>query len=206
MLPNRLAGLTAFILVFVASGLAQVNELSATFGRTFVSSQDIPGATFFNPHVHFGNEETIGLNYARLLKSYAGMGFRVEVPFAFVIDMDLNSGTNIPENYKAFYLAPSFRANFFHASAVQPWLSFGGGFGHYKPAGHGLYSGVPFSGSSTTSGVLQFGAGLDVWPWQRWGFRLEARDFNSGMPDLGVKVGRTRQNNYYVGAGVIRRF
>jgi len=206
MSPNRLAGLAVLVLAFGATSFGQVNELSATFGRTFVSTQSIQGANFFNPNVRFGNEETVGLNYARLFKSWAGMGFRAEVPFAFVIDMDLNSGTNIPENYKAFYLAPSFRTNFFNSSSVTPWVSFGGGFAHYRPAGHGLYTGVPFQGSHTTSGALQFGVGFDVWPWHRWGFRFEARDFNSGMPDLGVDVGRTRQNNYYVGGGVIRRF
>jgi hypothetical protein len=53
---------------------------------------------------------------------------------------------------------------------------------------------------------VQFGAGLDVWFWPRWGFRFEARDFYSGMPALNVDTGRSRMHNYYVGAGVAHRF
>jgi hypothetical protein len=54
--------------------------------------------------------------------------------------------------------------------------------------------------------VFSFGAGLDVWPFKRWGFRVEARDFYSGTPNLNVDVGRSRQHNYYVGGGAILRF
>lgn len=207
MSANRPATLVVFVLALLASGFAQVNEISATVGRTFVSSQTIKGAAFFNPNVHFGAEETIGLNYSRLLKNFHGVGLRAELPFAYVIDMDLNAGTNVvPENYRAFYLTPALRANFFQSSAVSPWLSFGGGYARYKSAGHTVFGGPNPGNTISNSGVLQFGAGLDVWPWQRWGFRLEARDYNSGMPKLNVNVGRTRQNNYYVGGGVIRRF
>jgi hypothetical protein len=68
-----------------------------------------------------------------------------------------------------------------------------------------LYGG-PNPGSSTNTGVLQFGVGLDVWIWSRWGARMEARDFYSGIPDYNVDTGRSRQHNYYVGVGVIHRF
>ena len=50
------------------------------------------------------------------------------------------------------------------------------------------------------------GIGLDVWPWERWGARVEARDFYSGVPDLNVETNRSRQHNFYVGVGVIHRF
>jgi hypothetical protein len=35
---------------------------------------------------------------------------------------------------------------------------------------------------------------------------MEARDFYSGVPDLNVNTGRSRQHNYYVAVGVVRRF
>jgi hypothetical protein len=54
--------------------------------------------------------------------------------------------------------------------------------------------------------VLQFGVGMDVWIFPKWGARLEARDFYSGIPDYDVDTGRSRQHNYYVGVGVIHRF
>lgn len=213
MSANRLAAVVVSSVVLVSCAFAQgrisdsVNELSATFGRTFVSTQTIQNATFFNHNVHFGDEETIGLNYSRLLKTHGIFALSGEVPLAFVIDMDLNTGRNlIPEYYRAFFIAPSARLNFFNDQGVSPWVSFGGGYGRFKTAGHLLFGGPNPGPTGTNTGVLQFGAGLDVWPWHRWGLRLEARDFWSGVPDLNVDTGRSRQHNYYVGGGVIYRF
>jgi hypothetical protein len=204
MSANRLAALLVGVVLVASSGFAQVNELSATFGRTFVSTQTILNS---NLRVHFGAEETVGLNYSRLLKTHGIFGLSVEVPFAAVIDMDLNVTRNlIPENYKAFYIAPSARLNLFPDQGVSPWVSFGGGYAHYKMAGHLIFGGPNPGPTSTNTGVLQFGTGLDVWPWHRWGLRLEARDFWTGAPDLNVNTGRSRQHNYYVGGGVIYRF
>ncbi len=204
MSANRLAALLVGVVLVASSGFAQVNELSATFGRTFVSTQTILNS---NLRVHFGAEETVGLNYSRLLKTHGIFGLSVEVPFAAVIDMDLNVTRNlIPENYKAFYIAPSARLNLFPDQGVSPWVSFGGGYAHYKMAGHLIFGGPNPGPTSTNTGVLQFGTGLDVWPWHSWGLRLEARDFWTGAPDLNVNTGRSRQHNYYVGGGVIYRF
>ena len=36
--------------------------------------------------------------------------------------------------------------------------------------------------------------------------RGEARDFNSGVPQLNVDTGKSRQHNYFVGGGVVWRF
>jgi len=207
MSANRLAAVIVSVVILVSGALAQVNEVSATVGRTFVSTQTIQNANFFNHTLNFGAEETVGLNYSRLLKTKSIFGLSVEVPFAAVIDMDLNTGANlIPENYKAFYITPSARVNFFQSEAVSPWVSFGGGYAHYKMAGHLVFGGPNPGPTSTNTGVLQFGTGLDVFPWQKWGLRLEARDFWTGHPDLNVDTGRSRQHNYFVGGGVIFRF
>src|SRR5262245_12230158 len=83
MLPKRLAALVVLIIVLISTASAQRNEVSATLGRVFVSSQGIKGATFFNPNVHFGNGLTIGGNYTRLLRTYGIFGISGEVPFAY---------------------------------------------------------------------------------------------------------------------------
>jgi hypothetical protein len=207
MSANRLAALAVFAVFLVSTAVAQLNEVSATFGRTFVSTQSIQNANFSNLRLHFGNEETVGLNYSRLLKGHGIFGLSAEVPFAAVIDMDLNTTQNlIPENYKAFFIAPSARVNFFYDQGVSPWVSFGGGYAHFKQTGHLIFFGPNPGPTSTNTDVLQFGAGLDVFPWRLWGLRLEARDFYSGIPNLNVNTGRSRQHNYYIGAGVIFRF
>jgi hypothetical protein len=207
MSPQRLVAATVFVVMLVSGAYAQVNEVSGTLGRTFVSSQRIQGADFFNPNIHFGNGITIGGNYGRLLKTYGIFGVFGEVPVAFSPDMDLNSGANvIPAQYRSLFITPAVRVNIFHGQSVSPWLSVGGGFGLFKQSHELLYGGDNPGKTSTNTGVFQFGAGLDVYPWSRWGFRLEARDFYSGVPDLNVTTVRSRQHNIYVGGGLVRRF
>ncbi|MFZ1051164.1 MAG: hypothetical protein WBP65_21045 [Candidatus Sulfotelmatobacter sp.] len=96
------------------------------------------------------------------------------------------------------------------ATAVSPWVSFGGGFGHFSESNNLNYYGTNPGGSST-SGVLQGGLGLDVSPFRKrfshFSFRGEVRDFWSGTPNLPLAdTGKTRQNNYFVGGSVIWHF
>ncbi len=207
MSAKRLAFLIVFLSLIVSSSFAQVNEVSVTVGRAFVSTQTIQNSTSSNPDIHFGNEESFAFNYGRLLKSHSIFGFTGELPVAFYPSMDLNTGANvIPKDIGALFVTPSARVHFFSGQALSPWISAGGGYGHFWESSHLNYYGTNPGPTGTNTGVIQFGAGLDVWPWQHWGIRAEARDFYSGAPDLNVKTGNSRQHNYYVGIGVIRRF
>ena len=211
MSAKRLAVLVVPVLVLVYSALAQdssnlaeVNELSLTAGRTFVSTQTVPSTGL---PIHFGNEETVAFNYGRLLKSHKIFGLYAELPVAMYFRMDLNYhlGTT-PEDIGALFATPSVRLNFFSGQGVTPWVSVGGGYGRFREAPLTLYEKPNLGPTGTNTGVVQFGAGLDVWVWHRWGARFEARDFYSGVPDLNVDTGRSRQHNYYVGVGVAHRF
>jgi hypothetical protein len=207
MSPKRSAALMVFLVVVVSSAFAQQNEISGTLGRVFVSSQRIQGANFNNPNIHFGNGLTVGGNYTRLLRTYGIFGISGEVPFAYGFDMDLNTGQNlIPEGYKSLFVTPAVRVNFFQGQGVSPWVSAGGGYGYFKQSSQLVFGGPNPGKTSTNTGIFQFGAGLDVWPWHKWGIRLEARDYYSGVPDLNVTTVRSRQHNVYVGGGIIRRF
>ena len=211
MSAKRLAVLVVPVLVLVSSALAQdssnlaeVNELSLTAGRTFVSTQTVPSTGL---PIHFGNEETVAFNYGRLLKSHKIFGLYAELPVAMYFRMDLNYhlGTT-PKDVGALFATPSVRLNFFSGQGVTPWVSVGGGYGRFREAPLTLYEKPNLGPTGTNTGVAQFGAGLDVWIWHRWGARFEARDFYSGAPDLNVDTGRSRQHNYYVGVGVAHRF
>jgi len=207
MSPQRLVALSLLLGFLVAGASAQVNEISGTIGRTFVSSQRIQGATFPNPNIHFGNGLTVAGNYSRLLKSYGIFGISGEASVAYAFDMDLNTGANvIPAGYQSVFVTPAVRVNIFHSQSVSPWASVGGGYGFFKQSHDLIYSGPNPGKTSTNTGIFQFGAGLDVFPWSNWGFRLEARDYYSGVPDLNVTTIRSRQHNIYVGGGIVRRF
>jgi hypothetical protein len=100
--------------------------------------------------------------------------------------------------------------NLFPDTAVSPWVSLGGGFGHFSESKDLLYYGTNPAGSSTT-GVLEGGIGLDVRPFpkrmKRFSLRGEVRDFWSGTPKLPLAdTGKTRQHNYVAGLGVTWHF
>jgi len=214
MALKRLLGRVVPVLFLASSVLAQVNELSVTAGRTFVSTQTVLNTGLsFNPTLHFGNEETVAFNYSRLLKTVGIFGFRPELPVAIYPNMDLNTAYHgVPKDIGALFVTPSLRVNFFSGDSLTPWVSAGGGYGRFRYA-----SGLNFYGSNQgpgggNTGVVQFGAGLDAWIWEHWGARLEARDFYSGEPDLNgiagktINTNRTRMHNYYVGVGIAYRF
>jgi len=204
MSAKRLAVLVVPVLVLIASAVAQINEVSITAGRTFVSTQTV--RTTGLP-VHFGNEESVAFNYARLLKSFKVFGLYAELPVAIYPRMDVNYhlGTT-PKDVGALFVTPSVRVNIFSGESVTPWVSVGGGYARFREAPVTLYNSPNPGPRGTNTGVVQFGAGLDVWFWHTWGGRFEARDFYSGTPALNVDTGRSRQHNYYVGVGVVHRF
>jgi hypothetical protein len=205
---QRLAILVVFVAVMISNVFAQRNEASITVGRTFVSTQTILNDSgSINPHIHFGNEESVAFNYGRLLATRGIFGFFGEVPIAIYPRMDLNTGANqIPKDIGALFITPSLRVNLFSGQGLSPWLSVGGGYGRFREAPKLNFFGDNPGPTGTNTGVVQFGVGFDVRPWELWGIRMEARDFYSGVPDLNVTTRNGRQHNYYVGIGVIRRF
>ena len=207
MPAKRLAVLIVPVLVLVSSAWAQVNDISITAGRTFVSTQTIINSVAPDPHIHFGNEETVAFDYSRLLKAGRIFGLYAEVPVAIYPRMDVHSFQGLtPKDIGALFVTPSVRMNIFSGDSVTPWVSVGGGYGRFREAPTLGFSQPNPGPTGTNTGVVQLGAGLDTWFWPRWGARFEARDFYSGAPALNVDTGRSRQHNYYVGVGVVHRF
>ena len=198
---------TFFILVGLAGAQDEKNELTGILGRTFISDQGIAGATFFNPVVQSGKGLTFEVNYARRLYGAQVFAISAEVPAVFNLDEDLNAGANVvPQDYQQIFVTPSARFNLFPQTAVSPWLSFGGGVGHFSENST-LIDGGANPGGSSTSGVIQGGIGLDVKLWRRFSIRGEVRDFWSGTPDLPLATtGHTRQHNFFLGGGLVWTF
>jgi hypothetical protein len=204
MSANRLAVLLVPVLVLASSVWAQKNQVSVTAGRFFVSTQTVPSS---GDPIHFGNPASFAGNYSRLLLTHRIFGLSGEVPVAAFPKMDLNYHPGgVPQNIGALFVTPSAKLNIFVGDSVTPWVSVGGGYGRFWESSNLYYYGTNPGPTGTNTGVVQAGAGLDVWFWHRWGARFEARDFYSGVPNLDVDTGRSRQHNYYVGAGIAHRF
>ena len=196
------------IMLLAASAWAQVNDVSITVGETFVSTQTVYNTGLsFNPPLHFGNEITLAGNYSRLLKTPKIFGIYAELPVAIFPRMDLNTAYHgIPTDMGALFMTPSVRVSMFHEDSVNPWVSVGGGYGRFRYAPRDNFYGPNLGPRGSNTGVIQFGAGLDVWFWHHWGFRGEGRDFYSGEPSFNVDTVRSREHNFYVGGGMVTRF
>jgi hypothetical protein len=207
MSPKRLSmAALVTVAILTASAFAQKNELTGIIGRTFISDQGVKGSNLFNNDVHFGKGLTFEINYGRHIWGEGFTRVTFEVPAVFDLDEDLNFAANsVPSSYQSYFVTPSLRANVFATTAISPWISAGGGFGHFRPADHLEFGGTSGAKSSTT-GVMQIGIGLDVRLKSRLSLRGEARDFWSGTPNILVDTGKSRQHNYLVGGGIVWRF
>jgi hypothetical protein len=206
----------AVVLALTASAIAVAqaegkNEIAGTFGHTFISDQGVPNSGLSDSIINHGEGFSFEIDYARILRAYDWADFAIEVPATFNPDEDLHYLTNqIPEDYTSFFITPAARVRFFPEVNLSPWISFGGGIGHFQASSNLLFFGKNTGNRGATTGVVQGGVGLDVrMPYRRitrLKIRVEARDDWSGVPPLNVNTGKTRQHNYYVAGGLVYRF
>ena len=186
---------------------AQKNELSGMLGHTFISDQGIQGAPAYDPNLRFGKGFTFEINYARRILDQPFWSLAVEVPFVGNPDEDIHAAQNVvPGQYSSIFITPAARLKLFPDQAVSPWVSFGVGLGHFGESSTLLFGGVNPGKTGNTAAVLQAGVGLDVKVIGSFSLRGEARDFWSGVPDLNVNTGKSRQHNIFVAGGVVWRF
>jgi hypothetical protein len=202
-------GLAMLILVAHAAGQqrSEKNEVAVIIGRTFIDGQKVPNTSFFDNTVNFGEGITLEGSYGRHLKGGDFASLTFEVPVAYDFQEQLNFGINtIPKSYKSLFVTPSIRANIFAGNAVSPWVSFGGGFGHFSESSDLVFGGPNPGKTGTTTGVFQIGIGADVRFWKNFSARGEWRDYSSGVPQLNVNTGNSRQSNFFVGGGIVWHF
>jgi hypothetical protein len=198
--------LTVAVLVsvcaFAAHARAQKNELSGLIGRTFISDQTITGSIFSDNKLRFGNGLSFEVNYARRVMSAGLFSLDLEVPFVVNPDEDLHTHANpVSAYYRSYFVTPAARLNIFSDLGVSPWVSVGGGVGRFS----GSSAPTP-STRGTTTGVFQAGAGLDVHLLRKFSLRGEVRDFWSGVPQINVPTGNSRQHNLLVSGGLVWHF
>jgi hypothetical protein len=209
-LKHLTIGALVAVCIFVAQAAAQKNELSGILGRTFISNQGIQGAPAYDPDLRFGNGLTFEVNYARRVMVMGGgfLSLALEVPFVVNLDEDLHAAlpNRVPEQYASYFVTPAARLNVFSGQGVSPWVSVGGGFGHFAESSTLLFGGNNTGKTGTNTGVFQAGFGLDVKIFHRFSLRGEARDFWSGVPQLDVNTGKSRQHNIFGGGGIVWHF
>ena len=197
---------TATAIAFAQEGK---NEVAGTFGHSFISDQGVPNSGLSNSTISHGAGYSFEVDYARILRAADWADFAIEVPVTLNPDEDLHYFTDqIPESYSSFFITPAARVRFFPDVDFSPWVSFGGGLGHFQASSNLLFFGKNTGNRGETTGVLQGGVGLDLHIPRRTRLkiRVEARDDWSGIPPINVNTGKTRQHNYYVAGGLVYRF
>ena len=196
------------VCIFAVHATAQKNELSGMLGRTLISDRRISGAPSYDPDLRFGDGLTFELNYARRLMGSELLSLSLEVPFVVNADDDLHAAQNlIPKQYSSYFVTPAARVNLFPDQAVSPWVSLGGGLGHFGASSTLEFGNLPNLGKTgTNTGVLQVGFGLDVRLYKHFTLRGELREFWSGEPQLNVITSSSRQANHFVAGGVVWKF
>ena len=207
-LKHLTVGALMVVCTFAVQTSAQNNELTGSLGRTLISHQVIPGAPSFDPDLRFGKGLSFEVNYARhVVDAGELLSVYLEVPFLGNPDEDLTAAQNvIPQQFSSYFVTPAARLNLFSDQAVSPWVSFGGGFGHFSESSTLLFGGSNPGKTGTTTSVFEAGAGLDVRLFHSFSLRGEVRDFWSGKPQLNVTTGNSRQRNLFVGLGVVWHF
>lgn len=190
------------ICTFIGYAKAQKNELAGTIGRTFISDQVIPTSTSPDNLLRFGKGLTLEGNISRQVMGGQFLALSLEVPVLWNVDEDVHTHTSpVSPGFSSLFVTPAARLNIFSGTAVSPWVSVGGGFGHFNGSANQF---APKVGS--TNGVFQIGGGLDVALFRHFSLRGELRDFWSGAPNLNVSTNSSRQHNLYVGGGLVWHF
>ena len=206
-LKHLTIGVLVAVCTFAAQAAAQKNELSGIIGRTFIANQGIPGAPSYDLNLHFGNGLTFEVNYARHVVEENIWSLALEVPFVVDVAEKVHSAQDVtPKQYSSYFVTPAARLNVFSEQAVSPWVSFGGGFGHFNESSTLQFGGPNPGKTGTSTGVLQGGVGLDVRIFKNFTLRGEGRDFWSGVPQLNVDTGKSRQHNIFAGGGIVWHF
>jgi hypothetical protein len=188
------------------------NEVGLVIGATTTPSQSESRQSCIGPtcDLTFDASLALGAEYdrhlatARRVAIYGGVDY-----LASPLDVKLSQHPpGVSSEYAYEFLTPHVRVKFSPAGLISPWLSFGGGYTRFLEA-------VPSNSTSfkrgTNTGTFEFGAGLDTGSVVRvlripTGFRLEVRDFYSGLPNYNQKIDASLQNNVAFTGGLLIRF
>jgi len=195
------------------------NEVGLVIGGTVTPSQTLaPGASLIGSggtvvptrNLPFNSSLSLGAEYDRRFATTARFAIYGGVDFlASPLDLKLSQQfQNIIGQYAYIFLTPHVRVRSKASGLFSPWLSFGAGYARFlEKAPPATFSFRP----GTNTETLVFGGGLDTRTLLHVfkipiGFRVEVRDFYSGLPNYDVRVTGNLQNNLEFTGGLLIKF
>lgn len=182
------------LLMSLPHAAAQDNEIAVGIGGNFPVNS--PGAS---------NAVAISGSVAHRLFGVPMVSLYAEVPVVGTLGADVRTaGLLSPGSYSSLYVAPGVKLKIGSSFPVSPYFVVGGGLAHFsKSSSVAAASG---SDTSTNTGVIDMGGGVDMKLAPHVALRGEVRDFYSGSPALTIPALRDRQHNLVVSAGLVLRW
>ena len=202
----KLRLLAALVLtIFGAStASAQKNEIGLLIGGMSPLDRDAkaPGLG----KVAIGTGLAYQINFAHRLVNAKVAALYFEIPITGTPGTDINSSNVLsPRSYSSLFITPGLKLKVLPIAGVSPYLAAGIGFARLS-ASRSRQDGQPNTADGgTTTGVFDFGGGLDMKVAPFISVRGEIRDFISGSPEFNLSVSG-KQHSVMFAAGVVLRF
>jgi len=197
--------------LILQSQAQQKDEVGLVIGATIPTGVNLASGVSVPPpqSLTFNSSLALGVEYDRRFISgrtaiYGGVDF-----LASPLDVKLNQPpSTVSPEYAYIFLAPHVRVKFNARGALEPWLSFGGGYTRFHEAAPTT---APNFKGGTNTGTLEFGGGVDTAPLVHLlripiGARFEVRDFYSGTPDFNQQLDTGKLNSLAYTGGLLLRF
>jgi hypothetical protein len=183
------------------AAVAQQNEVAFTFGGMFTlgaKGTPICEAILTCPaseNIDLAPSFALNGSFAHRIADFKAAAVLLELPV--LVSPSRSQGSFLSSDFSTLFFTPSLRVQFARSASISPFLSAGGGFGHFSGQG------------SDTQWATQFGGGLDFKTrLPHLGLRLEVRDFINGRPSVGelsnITAGHMQQ--VFAGGGLVIKF
>ena len=199
---KRVFLLLIFVLGVSIAATAQGNDLAFVVGAKFTpsTSSALGGSTSIDTHIGIEG------SFAFQLKGLPMASLEIEVPVMVTPSANVNTSNLLAsKNYTSLYFTPGFRLKFAPSGSISPWFAVGAGLAHFSPSTTSV-SGSASPATSTTKGAGDVGGGVDFkMKFVPLRFRIEAREYFSGSPNLNIPQ-LSLHNNLFVGGGIVLTF
>lgn len=193
--------IVSFAAALCLNAFAQKNELALVAGAKIT-----PTVGSGTTETKFATTFAFEANYAAQLAHVPAVALHLEIPALFTPSTDITtSDVTAIKSYSSIFVTPALRLKLVPETSFSPWISLGGGMVHFNP-GSTTQGGTTINTHGVTKGAAQGGIGADIHPpLLPVAFRMEVRDFYTGIPDLNTVNVKVR-HNLLVGGGLVLRF
>lgn len=189
----------SLVLALTLGAAAQRNEIGFLAGGKMTPDGTSPSGT-----TKVDTAFAFEVNYAGTLIPAKVAALELNIPLIAVPTSNISTASLFTaKSYSSFYVTPGVRLRV--GTSVSPWIEGGLGFAHFNPSSTNL-AGGPSGATSSTKPAFDVAGGLDVRPSKSpIGFRFEARELYTGVPDLAIPK-LSLHNNVLLGGGIVLRF